>query len=525
MTSTLPNQKSALNPIVSWKDYLRFVWLLDAARSMGIHLSAGKGSGKSTIMGRIIAWQDFIRGTPQVIFDPHGPTIDNFLNKIMHLPPALQAKAWAKVIYVDMSGKTGYVVPFPLYYRLGDEGPYEISQRFLDVVRKIDPFLQTASVEGWNALWRTGTYTGMMLSALGLQITEAEQLLENPVAWENKFNWASAHQPDAGPAANFLRDLGRMDGKLRSRRVESFLNKIAIFSLDPSMRAMFGSALPGINWQEAITKGQTILFDFRHEHDVERRRFKMVWAFNYFLDFIKHREAGRHKPIGLIIDELTSLFSLQALAGDLFGSELDELINVIARNYSIWLTIAHQEMFQLTEQVMKSLMTMGTQILGVTSDPEAAKRMAEIYFTYDPFWVKKYIPTYASINGMPVIIDYTSEEFKLDEQIAIHSRKFMQQGRFQFLVKTALGEGSMLVNLRPVSIERFDQGIYPNDAALLETRQWLTSRNGISVDLILEDIAKRTERINSIKQLSTPGRKAARSKETGISFWDEDVLQ
>jgi len=38
----------------------------------GIHLSAGKGSGKSTIMGRIIAWQDFIRGTPQVIFDPHG---------------------------------------------------------------------------------------------------------------------------------------------------------------------------------------------------------------------------------------------------------------------------------------------------------------------------------------------------------------------------------------------------------------------------------------------------------------------
>ena len=83
----------------------------------------------------------------------------------------------------------------------------------------------------------------------------------------------------------------------------------------------------------------------------------------------------------------------------------------------------------------------------------------------------------------------------------------------------------MLGNLRPVSIERFDQGIYPNDSALLETRQWLTSRNGISVDLILEDIAKRTEGINSIKQLSTPGRKAARSKETGISFWDEDVLQ
>jgi hypothetical protein len=35
----------------------------------------------------------------------------------------------------------------------------------------------------------------------------------------------------------------------------------------------------------------------------------MIWAFNYFMDFVKHRGAGRHHPIGLIIDELASLFS------------------------------------------------------------------------------------------------------------------------------------------------------------------------------------------------------------------------
>ena len=520
MNSTLPIIKSSINPIVSWKNYLRFVWLPDTSRSMGIHIMAGKGSGKSRMMGRMIAWLDFVRGVPQVIFDPHGPTIDNFLDKIIRLPPVLQVKAWSRVIYVDMSGKTGYVVPFPLYYQIGNEGPYEISQRFLNVVRKIDPFLQTASVEGWNALLRVGTCAGMMLSALGMQITEAEQLLENPTAWENKFNWAITNQPYTSSAANFLSDLGRMERKLRSRRIESFLNKIAIFSLDPSMKAMFGSSLPGINWQDAITKGQTILFDFRHEHDIERRRFKMVWAFNYFLDFIKHREAGRHKPIGLIIDELTSLFSLQSLAGDLFGSELDELINVLARNYSIWLTIAHQENFQLTEQIMKSLMTMGTQILGVTTDPDAAMRMAQIYYKYEPYWVKKYIPIYMSFGGGIELIDYHTEEFKIDEQIAIYSRKFMSQSRFQFLVKPSLGEGTIIGNLRPVSIERFDKGIYPNQSALSETRDWLTTKNGISVNLILDEIAKRTEDISSFKQLPIPGRKVIASKQTDISLWD-----
>ena len=521
MTAPAPLAKPSLNPILSWKKYLKFIWLPDDSRSMGIHIMAGKGSGKSRMMGRMIAWLDFVRGIPQVIFDPHGPTIDNFLDKIIRLPPALQAKAWSRVIYVDMSGKTGYVIPFPLYYRIEDEGLYEISQRFLDVVRKIDPFLQTASVEGWNPLWRAGTYTGMVLAALGMQITEAEQLLQNPDAWGDKLNTAVTDQPDTMYAVNFIHDLGKMESRLRSRRIESFLNKIAIFSLDPNMRAIFGFSQPGINWQEVLSSGLTVLFDFRHEHDFERRRFKMVWAFNYFLDFIKHREAGRHKPIGLIIDELTSLFSLQALSGELFGSELDELINVIARNYSIWLTIAHQEMFQLTERIMKSLMTMGTQILGATTDPDAAFRMAQIYYKYEPYWVKKQIPTWSSWEGCPVIVDYTTEEFKLDEQIAMHSWKFMNQNRFQFLVKPASGEGSVVGKLRPVSIENFDRGLYPDQSQLQETMAWLSEKNGLSVDKIIQEIQARHTRIERARRISSPRKNQEDVQEKGISIWEK----
>ena len=179
MSAHIPNTAGALSTFPK-SALSRLLWISDQTRSMGIRIAAGKGSGKSRLMGRVIAWLDFLRGIPQVIFDPHGPTIDNFLDKLIRSPRELQEKLWRRVIYIDMSGKWGYVFPFPLYYRMGGESLYEVSQRYLDVVRKIDPFLQTASIEGWNPLWFTGTYVGMLLSALNLQITEAEQLLQNP---------------------------------------------------------------------------------------------------------------------------------------------------------------------------------------------------------------------------------------------------------------------------------------------------------------------------------------------------------
>src|SRR3989442_157258 len=58
----------------------------DDARSMGLSVWATKGAGKSRALGRLIAFQDFLRGFPVVVIDPVGGTIDNFLDKIARLP-------------------------------------------------------------------------------------------------------------------------------------------------------------------------------------------------------------------------------------------------------------------------------------------------------------------------------------------------------------------------------------------------------------------------------------------------------
>src|SRR5215213_27187 len=86
-------------------------WIPDDARLNGICILGGPGSGKSRLMGRLIAFLDFLRGIPVVILDPVGVTIDNFLHRMALLPRAQQERLWPHVHYIEMSGRWS-TVPF-----------------------------------------------------------------------------------------------------------------------------------------------------------------------------------------------------------------------------------------------------------------------------------------------------------------------------------------------------------------------------------------------------------------------------
>src|SRR5919106_916029 len=141
-----------------------------SSRTMGIYLLAGRGTGKSRLLGRKIALEDFLAGIPQCVIDPVGATIDNFLDTVIwflqRLPSSQHPFILQRIRYVDMSGKGGVIVPFPLYYKLGSERSLlDIAERYLQVIIKSNPDLFHAQVFGWPPLHRLGVYCGMALAA------------------------------------------------------------------------------------------------------------------------------------------------------------------------------------------------------------------------------------------------------------------------------------------------------------------------------------------------------------------------
>lgn len=482
----------------------RLLGLPDAGRGMAVRICAGRGAGKSRLMGRVIAFQDFVRGVPTIILDAVGSVIDNGFDKLIRLPKRAQQKLWERVRYVECAGLQGYVTAWPLYVRHGDESLYAISQRVLEVWRRADPQLQQASVLGFNALAAVATKAGMVLTALGLQITEAEDLVRRPEAWRARLAEAVRRCPEVAPAVAFFADeLPRLPERERLVRTDAFLRKLAPFSLSPTLRAIHGAATPGIDWGEVVAQRQLVALDLRHIEEPETRRFTLLWLLRDVTDWLRRRGPGRHPPVSLLIDELTFLTSLEAHHSRLIADDLEELISRLSRNYALWLTVSHQEITQFDERLQRVLLTCGTQIFGGMSDPDGALTLAKRFGRYDPYLVKK-TEYHETMYGT----EMRTVEFSRDEQLYLASRLFLELPAFHFVAAVAPREGRLPTTLAPFSIARVDAGQYVDEALVAEARRRLMQRDGRPVDEVLAEIAAR-QATPRLKAAPAPARREA----------------
>jgi hypothetical protein len=140
----------------------RLHFIADSALKNGVHIVGGPGSGKSRLMGRVIAWQGLMRRMPVVVLDPTGGIAVNITDKLRRLPLEQRRWLWSRIVYVD-AGATDYVVPSPLYTRHSDgETLFEVANRFPAVLKRQDPQLQSAPILGWNSLYECALYAGQI---------------------------------------------------------------------------------------------------------------------------------------------------------------------------------------------------------------------------------------------------------------------------------------------------------------------------------------------------------------------------
>lgn len=448
-------------------------------RNRGIHVVAGSGSGKSTMLGKRIAYTDFMLGVPLVIIDPVGGAIDNFLDKVLLLPEDAFSEVKDSIVYLDMSGKSGQIPQFPLWYQLPHDRLWDVADRFVRIIDRLDPQLRRAPIWGYNPFATTARHVGMVLYALGLSLRDAPNLLAKPERWKDQLSRLKAEVPDADQAVDWFLDsyIPQPVGE-RKRDTSTFLNKIQPIIQDRVMELMFCGQEATVDWADVVATKKAVLLDFRYEREP---KFKLLWALTTFLEHVQMRGIGRNQPISLILDELSFFLNLQG--GDLLTDDFDDLINRIARNNDLWLTLAHQEMYQVSDRMKDTLMSMGTQVIGYTTKQETALDFAAKFGTYNPYRIKDSRAVYRhdrhrfSDVVTTKVIDQTLVYFTAQEQLIEQSEQFRDLLRFEFRVATSRGEGSSWGHLTTVRLPNEEAGF--DEIWVKHARERLATRSGV----------------------------------------------
>jgi hypothetical protein len=183
---------------------------------------------------------------------------------------------------------------------------------------------------------------------------------------------------------------------------------------------------------------------------------------------------------------------------------LDEFIQQYLRGQNIWLTVAHQSINQIDEQVRNSLLSLGTYMFGRAATMSEARLLADVLFKRDPLLVKHWRKVWGNepilgfggrISGSTqVVIDFEPEFMPLEEQQEIAARRIAEQGLFEFLLRPAIREGEVSQSVIPITIANLDRDAetgeyqFPNAERVALLRRALESQAGIPASVILKEL-------------------------------------
>lgn len=476
-----------------------FAWLKETTRSMGLLIFGDKGAGKSFAVARDLCWRTFMAGIAQFIIDPTGAICDNFLQKLSekteNLPTEQQEAYKRRVWYVDMAVKDGYVVSWQFYTPLNDEPLYDTAQPLIELFLSLDPELKKAPVEGENALRTLGTYVGIILAALGFQISEAISLLDNPDKW-NKDGWldeAVRRNPQALDAVTWFKNKYiKWNADMKTRRSAAFRNKTSVFDLNPVQRALFGGN-QGIDFDTLKQQGITLLIDVRHIKNEERLRFLLQFLFRWFLLQVRSRGL-REKPIHLCVDELSRMVKPNGKDKvSPIEEDLQQLVNVEARNRGVFYTLMLQGLWQVDDYMKSTLLSAGNYMVGYQSDLTSAVMLAKKLFPYtgQPM-VKRWEKVYSSTPNGPVLSNIRAVEYSIAEQELMSATAFTLMRGLHFLVRPALAEGTVTGPVLPMRVKEVGRWVERDKVEAL--RHELIQRCGLPLEEVLAEIDARMVR-------------------------------
>lgn len=333
-------------------------YLPEEDRAIHVYVLGSSGVGKSKGLANWIL-EDIGNGRGCGVIDPHGDLVNDVVGNLEY---------FNDVILVEMTDPDSIIGFNPLEQQEGID-PYTQALELIEVFRKI----WNLSDDKTPRLLEILRNAVLTLIEAGGTMLDIEPLLTNQEFREERLKYVTYEA-----VASFWRNrFDRWEQKDRVTNVESTLNKVSSFTSDPRIRLMLSAKKSTIDFRKIMDEGKTVLINLAK--GVLRTNSFLLGAL--FVAKIQMAAMSRvclqpsdRKPFYLYVDEFQNYATLS------FAEIMSE-----ARKYGLSLTLAHQSLVQLSDDLRDIILGNANNFVVFRCDRQDAELIIKYLKDYDPF--------------------------------------------------------------------------------------------------------------------------------------------
>lgn len=321
------------------------------------------GQGKSKLLEHLL-FQDILAGRGCGLLDPHTDLVHDLIASLDRVGFFREPKHCERVIYFDPS-QSEYLLPFNVLQSSGT--PYATAIHLIEAFRRTWP----------ESLREAPRFTNILLASLLVLIENQLTLADLPrFLTDKKYREGLLEEiRDPEVVAVFHERLDRW-GKEQPLILESILNKVSAFTLNPTLRRILGAKENRLNFRQIMDEGKVLLVDLGR-CDGETRRLLgslIVTGIEQAALARKDEPARSRRSFYFYIDEFQD-FSANEGSAITLAQILSE-----SRKFGLHLTLAHQTLGQMENtHLVSALGNVGVKIVFAVDRTDAEVMVKKLF--------------------------------------------------------------------------------------------------------------------------------------------------
>ena len=297
-------------------------------RRQHVYIIGQTGTGKSTLLRNLIL-QDIDAGRGVGLIDPHGDLASDILD---HIPPARTDD----VVYFDPSEHDPLALNL---FRASGEDWHQVASGIVSAFKRI-----------WADSWGPRLeYVLFATVAALLQCDNSSLLGVSRMLYDGRYRtWVVRQVKDPMVKSFWLNEFETYDKRFRQEVIGPIQNKVGQLFFAPAMRNVFGQVRNKVNFRFMMDRRRIFVANLSKGELGEAHSSLMgsLLVIGFELAALSRSDSlpKSRGAFHLYVDEF------QHCATDSFASILSE-----ARKYGLSLTLAHQYLGQLDEQVRRAI--------------------------------------------------------------------------------------------------------------------------------------------------------------------------